>query len=59
MVNFIGRGIFPPIGVDARMILTTHQNTKLYIKEDKFRENLFYHFNIILYLSCSITRTER
>ena len=36
-----------PIKVDVRVITATHQNLQTYVKEGKFREDLFHRLNVI------------
>jgi transcriptional regulator with GAF, ATPase, and Fis domain len=34
------------IGVNVRMVAATHRNLRAMIQEEKFREDLFYRFNV-------------
>ena len=52
-------GAVHDIEVDVRIISATHQNLEVAVKQDKFREDLFYRINVIpLYMPALTERRE-
>ena len=48
-----------PLSVDVRVIATTHRNLKEWVKNGKFREDLYYRLNVVpIYLPSLIDRID-
>jgi DNA-binding NtrC family response regulator len=45
--SFLRVGGVEPVSVDVRIVAATHRNLEPMVQEGKFREDLFYHLNVV------------